>query len=122
MVSNPVTILFVFGSVYLIICLSLLEAKVFQISLPLLIKDLPPQYNSLCRPVVIVAIAGRSNGLGPVLAGNTALPVINCPPYSKSDQTHDIWSSLSVPSGGSAFFFLELNFRILFCRGRERIQ
>ncbi|KAA0202694.1 hypothetical protein HAZT_HAZT001182 [Hyalella azteca] len=40
-----------------------------------------------------------SNGLGPVLSGNTTLPVINCPPVNKKEQTHDIWSSLSVPSG-----------------------
>ncbi|MBN3296010.1 PUR6 protein, partial [Amia calva] len=32
-------------------------------------------------PTVFVAVAGRSNGLGPVMSGNTAYPVINCPPY-----------------------------------------
>jgi len=31
-------------------------------------------------PTVFVAVAGRSNGLGPVLSGNTSHPVINCPP------------------------------------------
>lgn len=56
-------------------------------------------YNSLPTPVVYIAVAGRSNGLGPVVAGNTALPVINCPPLNKQEQTHDVWSSLSVPSG-----------------------
>ncbi|KAF2365886.1 SAICAR synthetase/ADE2 N-terminal [Trinorchestia longiramus] len=56
-------------------------------------------YNSLPTPVVYIAVAGRSNGLGPVVSGNTTLPVINCPPVKKQEQTHDVWSSLSVPSG-----------------------
>lgn len=33
-------------------------------------------------PTVFVAVAGRSNGLGPVLSGNTAYPVISCPPLT----------------------------------------
>jgi len=52
-------------------------------------------YNSWKTPVIYIAVAGRSNGLGPVVSGNTTLPVINCPPLSE----RDIWSSLSVPSG-----------------------
>lgn len=49
---------------------------------------------------VIIACAGRSNGLGAVLAGNSELPLINCPPPSLSaHQVNDIWSSLHVPSG-----------------------
>uniref|UniRef100_H2YX05 PurE domain-containing protein n=1 Tax=Ciona savignyi TaxID=51511 RepID=H2YX05_CIOSA len=48
---------------------------------------------------VIVAVAGRSNGLGPVISGNTVLPVINCPPPSPQWCTADIWSSLRLPSG-----------------------
>ena len=51
------------------------------------------------EPAVIVAVAGRSNGLGPVLSGNTILPVINCPPVSAQWATSDIWSSLRLPSG-----------------------
>jgi len=57
------------------------------------------EYNSYQYPVAIIAIAGRSNGLGPVVSANTPLPVINCPPFNKQEHTHDIWSSLSVPSG-----------------------
>lgn len=49
--------------------------------------------------VVFIAVAGRSNGLGPVIAGNTSYPVINCPPVAKDDVERDIWSSLNVPSG-----------------------
>ncbi|KAG9331884.1 hypothetical protein JZ751_016622 [Albula glossodonta] len=50
-------------------------------------------------PTVFVAVAGRSNGLGPVLAGNTVYPVINCPPISPDWGTQDVWSSLRMPSG-----------------------
>ncbi|GAV06078.1 hypothetical protein RvY_16113 [Ramazzottius varieornatus] len=49
-------------------------------------------------PVVFVAVAGRSNGLGPVLSGNVLAPVINCPPPSP-ELSEDIWSSLRVPTG-----------------------
>lgn len=48
--------------------------------------------------LVIIAVAGRSNGLGPVLAANASCPVINCPPPS-NNMVQDIWSSLSIPSG-----------------------
>lgn len=50
-------------------------------------------------PVVFIAVAGRSNGLGPVISGNTAFPVINCPPLKETEIERDIWSSLSTPSG-----------------------
>lgn len=46
-------------------------------------------------------MAGRSNGLGPVLSGNTSFPVINCPPVKPENVQQDIWSSLNVPSGES---------------------
>uniref|UniRef100_A0A6G1S5Z1 Multifunctional protein ADE2 n=1 Tax=Aceria tosichella TaxID=561515 RepID=A0A6G1S5Z1_9ACAR len=48
----------------------------------------------------IIAVAGRSNGLGLVAAANSTIPVINCPPMSDlTATTVDIWSSLRVPSG-----------------------
>lgn len=55
-------------------------------------------------PIVIVAVAGRSNGLGPVIAGYTNLPVINCPPLNATNINQDIWSSLNVPSGNKNNF------------------
>ena len=55
--------------------------------------------DAIYNPTVIIAVAGRSNGLGPVLSGNTVLPVINCPPISEKWGTSDIWSSLRLPSG-----------------------
>jgi phosphoribosylaminoimidazole carboxylase/phosphoribosylaminoimidazole-succinocarboxamide synthase len=57
------------------------------------------QYEGSGVPTVFVAVAGRSNGLGPVLSANTAYPVINCPPVKPELATRDIWSSLDVPSG-----------------------
>jgi len=54
---------------------------------------------SLIRPTCIIAVAGRSNGLGPVLSGNTCIPVINCPPLSGTYASQDVWSSLRLPSG-----------------------
>lgn len=50
-------------------------------------------------PTVFVAVAGRSNGLGPVLSGNTSYPVVNCPPLSADWGSQDVWSSLRLPSG-----------------------
>ncbi|XP_053314617.1 bifunctional phosphoribosylaminoimidazole carboxylase/phosphoribosylaminoimidazole succinocarboxamide synthetase isoform X2 [Spea bombifrons] len=50
-------------------------------------------------PTVFVAVAGRSNGLGPVLSGNTAYPVVNCPPVTADWGAQDIWSSMRMPSG-----------------------
>lgn len=54
-------------------------------------------------PTVFVAVAGRSNGLGPVMSGNTAYPVVNCPPLSADWGTQDVWSSLRLPSGKMIF-------------------
>lgn len=58
-------------------------------------------------PTVFVAVAGRSNGLGPVMSGNTAYPVVNCPPLSADWGAHDVWSSLRLPSGKSLNAFKE---------------
>ncbi|XP_012554976.2 multifunctional protein ADE2 isoform X2 [Hydra vulgaris] len=62
--------------------------------------DVIRYYESDGVPTVFIAVAGRSNGLGPVLSGNTTYPVINCPPVDyKSWGPEDIWSSLRLPSG-----------------------
>ncbi|XP_066595234.1 bifunctional phosphoribosylaminoimidazole carboxylase/phosphoribosylaminoimidazole succinocarboxamide synthetase [Prorops nasuta] len=57
------------------------------------------EYEGSGEKVVLIAVAGRSNGLGPVLSGNTPLPVINCPPVKPENITQDLWSSINVPSG-----------------------
>ncbi|PIO69373.1 phosphoribosylaminoimidazole carboxylase [Teladorsagia circumcincta] len=61
--------------------------------------DIVAEYDDGVTPTVIIAVAGRSNGLGPVLAGNFTMPVINCPPLTEDNATYDIWSSLRMPSG-----------------------
>lgn len=57
-------------------------------------------------PTVFIAVAGRSNGLGPVLSGNVASPVINCPPPAGEFGAADIWSSLRLPSGKKCLLFM----------------
>ncbi|KAJ8332395.1 hypothetical protein SKAU_G00425680 [Synaphobranchus kaupii] len=57
------------------------------------------QYEGDGIPTVFVAAAGRSNGLGPVMSGNTVYPVINCPPLTPDWGAQDVWSSLRMPSG-----------------------
>lgn len=57
------------------------------------------KYESEYNRLVFIAVAGRSNGLGPVLSSNTAYPVINCPPLNVNNAPIDIWSSVNVPSG-----------------------
>ncbi|XP_055588505.1 bifunctional phosphoribosylaminoimidazole carboxylase/phosphoribosylaminoimidazole succinocarboxamide synthetase [Uranotaenia lowii] len=57
------------------------------------------EYESVLSNLVFITVAGRSNGLGPVLSGNTNYPVINCPPVKPENVNQDVWSSLNVPSG-----------------------
>ncbi|XP_053987051.1 bifunctional phosphoribosylaminoimidazole carboxylase/phosphoribosylaminoimidazole succinocarboxamide synthetase [Hylaeus volcanicus] len=57
------------------------------------------EYEGSGEKVVLIAVAGRSNGLGPVLSGNTPFPVINCPPCKPENISQDLWSSINVPSG-----------------------
>ena len=56
-------------------------------------------YNNSIEPGAVIAVAGRSNGLGGALAANLALPVFNCPPFKdKVDMMVNINSSLIMPS------------------------
>lgn len=51
------------------------------------------------EPLVYLTFAGRSNGLGPVVAGNTNYPVITCPIFSDAAAyAVDIHSSMRMPS------------------------
>jgi phosphoribosylcarboxyaminoimidazole (NCAIR) mutase len=60
-------------------------------------------FSGLGIPTVFIAIAGRSNGLGPVLAGNSTWPIINAPPLSPEWAAEDVWSSLRLPSGKNSY-------------------
>ncbi len=63
--------------------------------IPQVVKD----YNLSIEPGAVIAIAGRSNGLGGALAANLTIPVINCPPFSdKTDMMVNLNSSLMMPS------------------------
>ena len=56
-------------------------------------------YNNSGRKVVYITIAGRSNALSGVVAGNTSYPVIACPPFKdKMDMLVNIQSTLQCPS------------------------
>jgi phosphoribosylaminoimidazole-succinocarboxamide synthase len=55
--------------------------------------------NQSLEPVVVITSAGRSDGLGPVSAGNSRFPVIACNPYKDiSTYAVDVHSSLRAPS------------------------
>ncbi len=63
------------------------------------IGGIAAEYNQSIEPGAVIAVAGRSNGLGGALSANMAVPVINCPPFKdKVDMTVNINSSLMMPS------------------------
>ncbi|MEA3345215.1 MAG: AIR carboxylase family protein [Chloroflexota bacterium] len=64
-------------------------------------------YESRKRPLVYIAVAGRSNALGGLIDANTTWPVINCPPYSDRFGGADIFSSLRMPCGVACLTVLE---------------
>jgi len=67
--------------------------------IPVVTKD----YNQSIEPVAVIAVAGRSNGLGGALAANLTVPVFNCPPFAdKTDLLVNINSSLMMPSNTPA--------------------
>ena len=63
------------------------------------IVNFAQEYNGSIEPGVVIAVAGRSNGLGGALAANLNLPVLNCPPFKdNADLMVNINSSLVMPS------------------------
>jgi len=67
------------------------------------ILDLAKDYNHAIEAVAVIAVAGRSNGLGGALAANLSCPVISCPPFAdKVDLMVNINSSLMMPSNTPA--------------------
>jgi 5-(carboxyamino)imidazole ribonucleotide mutase len=46
----------------------------------------------------MITIAGKSNALSALVDGNSAKPIISCPPLSDVTM-HDLYSSVSMPSG-----------------------
>lgn len=71
------------------------------------LAEIAREYNSSGEPGVIIAVAGRSNGLGGALSANLNLPVINCPPFKDlTDYSINIHSSLQMPSDAPAMTIL----------------
>lgn len=66
---------------------------------PTVTLEIIEKYNEMKESIVFVTIAGRSNALSGVVAGNTHFPVIACPPFSdKADYLTNIHSTVQMPS------------------------
>ncbi len=62
------------------------------------VADLVRELNEAREPVVVIAVAGLSNGLGGALAANLVVPVINCPPFrDEMDLLLNLPSSVMMP-------------------------
>ncbi len=66
------------------------------------VKEFEKQEN-----IVFIAVAGRSNALGPLLAGHSRFPVINCPPLSEKFDFMDLLSSIRMPNNVPCVTILE---------------
>ncbi|MFP4647317.1 MAG: AIR carboxylase family protein [Candidatus Bipolaricaulota bacterium] len=53
-------------------------------------------YDESYEQVIYIAVAGRSNALGPMISAHTTNPVINCPIIGSFQE--DLFSSLRTPS------------------------
>lgn len=72
--------------------------------------SLAREYNHSIEVGSVIAVAGRSNGLGGALSANLAVPVINCPPFKdKVDMLVNINSSLMMPSDTPAATCVDVN-------------
>ncbi len=56
------------------------------------------EYEESFDGIVFIAVAGRSNALGPLISGHSLSPVINCPVLSEKFNYLDLLSSLRMPS------------------------
>lgn len=63
------------------------------------------EYEESEANVVYIAVAGKSNALGPILSANSVRPVINCPPLGEYKQ--DLYSSVRTPGGVPCSTILE---------------
>ena len=63
------------------------------------IVNIAKEYNASIEPGAVIAVAGRSNGLGGALAANLNIPVFSCPPFKDNlDLLVNVNSSLMMPS------------------------
>jgi phosphoribosylaminoimidazole carboxylase PurE protein len=78
------------------------------------ILELAQIYNNSIEPGAVIAVAGRSNGLGGALGANLAVPVFNCPPFKdKDDIMVNVYSSLMMPSKTPAATMIDLSSAVL---------
>ena len=74
------------------------------------IPEITEIYNNSIESGCVIAVAGRSNGLGGALAANLAIPVINCPPFKdKIDMMVNINSSLIMPSNTPSMTVIDVS-------------
>jgi len=74
------------------------------------IPEIAEVYNNSIETGCVIAVAGRSNGLGGALAANLAIPVINCPPFKdRTDMMVNINSSLIMPSKTPAMTVIDVS-------------
>ncbi len=71
------------------------------------VKEALSAYEKEFDSLVFIAIAGRSNALGPLLSGHSLCPVINCPPLSEKFNFLDLLSSMRMPSNVSCSTILD---------------
>lgn len=63
------------------------------------LPEVTADFDQSLEPVAVIAVAGRSNGLGGALAANLSVPVFSCPPFAdRADLMININSSLLMPS------------------------
>ncbi|MEM0360433.1 MAG: AIR carboxylase family protein [Candidatus Diapherotrites archaeon] len=62
------------------------------------VLDAVKEYEKRFESLVFIAIAGRSNALGPLIAGHSRFPVINCPVLQENFGFIDLFSSMRMPS------------------------
>lgn len=90
------------------------------------IKELAEVVNTSIEPGVVIAVAGRSNGLGGALAANLSVPVISCPPFKDAaDIMLNVNSSLMMPSKTPALTMIHPDnaaYAALRCLGITRVR
>lgn len=75
------------------------------------------QTDESIESIVYLTFAGRSNGLGPVVAGNTNNPVVTCPVFSDiGAYVVDVHSSLRMPGGLPLMTVVDPGNAVLACK------
>ncbi|MCX6801890.1 MAG: 5-(carboxyamino)imidazole ribonucleotide mutase [Candidatus Diapherotrites archaeon] len=65
------------------------------------------EYEKKFKNLVFIAVAGRSNALGPLISGHSKFPVINCPVLCEKFDFMDLLSSVRMPGNVPCATILE---------------